>query len=798
MCDKTNIETNTNQGGFQNFGGTINGNITINNYYTNPTDKKSADWVPRFRVPMAQNLIDRPDAVAALNELITNNQFVNLNGIGGSGKTSLMSLWANKHKDDYNQIAYAVVNNSVKDDIATQLNKTLKLPDFEKILDKYAAIMDYLSENYDSDKPNLMIVDINKALEKEVKDFVNEVVNEESLPLGWKCLVISRERKYGDKNGLFNLNDYEKENTEFLKELFLKKAGDGYKDFSDFDRLFKLLHNSPLLVEQLGIFLQDLPRKSFDDINELLHKDIFRNQKREGVTSKNRNESEEEQTIIGFLIRLVDFTQFKENEKELLRHFVLWPTDYISKKVIQGLLAGIIESEDAFEEVFFNLIKRGIITAQTNSNGEEEYKLHGLIAESIREQIEIKEEDYGQYCDNIDSIIEYNYWQFIHFAECIGHSLVNYDISDNHILLGNTANKLRDSFVFNLSKELYCKTLQLVEKKIEADKENDDLKNDLATAYNNLATLQDDYLQDYASAEENYKKAIEIGEQLPKENPEYQNSLERAYNNLANLQDDYLQDHASAEENYKKAIEIGERLPKENPGYQNGLARDYNNLAFLQMSNLQDYASAEENYKKAIEIQEQLPKENPEYQNDLASWYNNLAHLQQNCLQDYASAEENYKKAIEIGEQLPKENPEYQYYLARWYNNLAHLQQNCLQDYASAEENYKKAIEIGERLPKENPEYQNYLAIAYYNLALLQQDCLQDYASAEENFKKAIEIIGKLPMNNPIFKKYYFRMCRNYRIFCEQRDKMSLFAEVENKLIQQGLWEEFEVFFENY
>ncbi len=613
MCDKTNIENNTNQGGVQN-SGTINGNITINNFGTNPTDKKSADSVPRFRVPMAQNLIDRPDAVAALNEQIKNNQFINLNGIGGSGKTSLMSLWVNKHKDDYNQIAYAVVNNSVKDDIATQLNKTLKLPDFERNPDKYVTVMEYLSENYDSEKPNLMIVDINKAPENEVKDFVNEVVNEESLPLGWKCLVISRERKYGDKNSLFNLNDYEKENTEFLKELFLKKAGNGYKDFGDFDRLFKLLHNSPLLVEQLGIFLQDLPRKSFDDINELLHKDIFRNQKRVGVTSRNRNESEEEQTIIGFLIRLVDFTQFKENEKELLRHFVLWPTDYVCKKVIQGLLAGIIESEDAFEEVFINLIKRGIITAQTNSNGEEEYKLHGLIAESIREQIEIKEEDYGLYIDNIDSIIEYNYWQFVPFAQCIGHSLVNYDISDNHILLGNIANKLRDSFVFNLSKELYFKTLQLVESKIEANKENDDLKNYLARAYNNLATLQSDYLQDYTSAEENYKKAIEMCEQLPKENPEYQNNLARAYNNLANLQ----------------------------------------------------------------------------------------------------------------------------------------------------------------------------------------QNCLQDYASAEENYKKAIEITGKLPMNNPIFKKDYFTTCCDYRIFCEQQDEMSLFEEVANELIQQGLWDEFVVFLKEF
>ncbi len=566
--DKTNIENNTNQGGVQNFGGTINGGVHItNNFGTNPTDKKSADSVPRFRVPMAQNLIDRPDAVAALDEQIKNNQFVNLNGIGGSGKTSLMNLWANKHKDDFNQIAYAVVNNSVKDDIATQLNKTLKLPDFEKILDKYAAIMDYLSENYDSEKPNLIIVDINKAPENEVKDFVKEIVNEDGLPLGWKCLVISRERKYGDKNFLFNLNDYEKENTEFLKELFLKKAGDGYKDFGDFDRLFRLLHNSPLLVEQLGIFLQDLPRKSFDDINELLHKDIFRNQKRVGVTSRNRNESEEEQTIIGFLIRLVDFTQFKENEKELLRHFVLWPTDYISKKVIQELLAGIIESEDAFEEVFVNLIKRGIITAQTNSNGEEEYKLHGLIAESIREQIEIKEEDYGWYLVNIVSIIEYNYWQFVPFAECIGHSLVNYDISCNHYLLCDTAIILRKSFVFNLSKELYCKTLQLVEKKIEADKENDDLKNALAWVYNNLACLQQNYLQDYASAEENYKKAIEIGEQLPKENPEYQNYLASCCNNLAILQENCLQNYSSAGENYKKAIEIGERLPKENPEY---------------------------------------------------------------------------------------------------------------------------------------------------------------------------------------------------------------------------------------
>ncbi len=172
--------------------------------------------------------------------------------------------------------------------------------------------------------------------------------------------------------------------------------------------------------------------------------------------------------------------------------------------------------------------------------------------------------------------------------------------------------------------------------------------------------------------------------------------------------------------------------------------------------------------------------------------------MQQNYLQDYASSEENYKKAIEIGERLPTENPEYQNYLAAACNNLAILQQNYLQDYTSAEENYKKAIEIGERLPKENPEYQNYLARAYNNLAHLQQNCLQDYTSAEENLKKAIGITGKLPMNNPIFKKYYLMTCCNYLIFCFQRDEMSLFAEVKDKLIQQGLLEEFEVFLKNF
>ena len=685
--------------------------IIINSTNIKPETDNS---IPSFPVSIPKDLLPRNAEAENLYNEIIKNRFFNLVGVGGSGKTSLTYLMMQKHKNDFNEIAYVVANNNIEDEFVDQINATLKLR-YEAGEDyMYKEIIAFLEENYKSDKPNLLVLDINETTkEAENKKFIDELYQTINH---WNVLILSRE--HFTTFNFKNLND--NQDGEFIKELFVLKAGDKYKDFEDFDGLCKFIDYTPILAEQLGLYLNGLPKKSLTEIKKVFYGEYFREEDiSEGVSAIDRHNK-----IVSFLEKLIDYNTFKPNAQKLLCHFILWQAEYIDYNVIKNLLKGVFASDDDYENAIVVLYKRAILTQKDLPDGKTLYKLHGLLAESLRGQIDISEKDYSAYLSNIEKIRKYRYYDFIPYADCIGNSLCEYDIVPdyNYNLLNRVGIKLKELWKTDDAKRLYEKYIAIAVKKVESNPKNFDYQKDLAIGYMNLALLQTDLLNDHKSAEINYNKSIEIREQLPKDNTNYQNGLALAYNNLASLQDDHLNDYRSAETNYKKAIEIREELPKNNLENKHWLAAAYYNLANLQADHLTDYESAENNYNKAIEIGKELPKDNHHYQYQLSKTIGNLAILQKNHLNDYKSAETNYKKEIEIKEQLPKD-PIYQNSLALAYNNLALLQKNILKNLESAEAYFKKAIEAVEPLLEVNRklflikwvEYKYMLADLYFD-----------------------------------------------------------------------------------
>ncbi len=604
---------------------------------------------PHFTLSVPDGLMQREDEEENLFNLISKNRIFNLVGVGGSGKSSLAYLCLNRHKNDFNEISFVVVNNNIKDDIVDQLNKTLKL-EFEE--DAYTEIITFLQENYQSDKPNLLVLDINETADKDkTTEYINEILQDTAYLAGWKILILSREN-VDTRNRIKTHNINDKEDFDFLKKLFLAKAGARYSNFSDFVGLFNVIYYNPLLAEQLGWYLNSYPKTvTLDDIKKILYGSLGE-QEMQGMSAAQRHD----ENVNTFLKNLIVYDNLEENEQKLLRHFVLWQSEYIEYDVIADLLKGVFESEDELINTLTSLSKRSILT--TNNEETLSYKLHGLLADSLREQIDIENEDYDEYLWNIYRIIEYGYYKFVPFVDCIGNSLCEYDITNNNATLHSVALKYYNSWKANYSEKLYNKAIKICLKKLTSDKDNATYQNDLASAYNCLAILQKNHLRDYDSAKANYEKAIAIRKQLPKDNPQYQNDLANTYNNLANLQKDNLGEYELSKSNYEKAITIRVQLPKDNPEYQNDLANTYNDLAILQRKHLGDYDSAKANYEKAIAIQEQLPKDNPEYQNDLANAYNNLAILL-NKQKKYESAEMNINSAIAIHQRLSDLNPKF-------------------------------------------------------------------------------------------------------------------------------------------
>ena len=699
--------------------------------------------IPSFPFSIPKDLLPRDAEAEDLYNKIIKNRFFNLVGVGGSGKTSLTYLMMQKHRYDFNEIAYVVANNNIKDEFVEQLNVTLDLPKAGENF-MYKKIIAFLEANYKSDKSNLLVLDINETTkEADNKKFIDELHN--TLD-NWNVLILSRE--HFTTFNYKNLND--NQDGEFIKKLFLLKAGDKYKYFEDFDGLFKFIDYTPILAEQLGLYLNGLPKKSLADIKKVFYGEYFRDEDiSEGVNAINRHNK-----IVSFLEKLIDYNTFKPNAQKLLCHFILWQAEYIDYNVIKTLLKGVFTNDDDYENAIVALHKRAILTEKNLPNGSTSYKLHGLLAKSLRGQIDIFKQDYpmnlknkfySAYLSNIREIMKKEYNEFIPYADCIGNSVCEYDIvpENDYILL----NRMSDKFNIREIKDISIREIKGYYKFIPyADCIGNSVceynivpENDYILLNRMGSKFSDVWKTDYAIRL--YNKSIEIIQKQVKSNPNnsaYQNVLANNFMHLALLQKENLNDYNSAEKNYRYSIDLSKKLPKDNPEYQHQLALAYYHFANLQQDYLKNYEYAERIYKKVIELRKKLPKNNPENQHWLALAYYNLANLQVDYLNDHKTAENNYKKAIKIGEQLPKHNSEYQHRLAVVYGNLAILQKNHSNDYKSAEINYKKAIEIKEQLPK-NPVYQDSLAVTYNNFALFQQDILKNHESAETYFKKAIE-----------------------------------------------------------
>ena len=601
--------------------------------------------LPHFSMPFQiEDLIKRDEKVDALCEEIIKHRIFNRVGIGGIGKTTLSYLLAERYKTQFSNIAYVVVNGNIKEDFVSQINdNTLKFnfAQNETTEDKYKKIISFMGDNYKTGN-NLLILDVNETAEKSANEkFVEEI---KKFPDNWRILILSRENfgSFPSKN----IND--EDDNEFLKKLFLSKAGARYNNF-DFDRLFKLIWYNSLLAEQLGFYLKYLPVQTFDEIKNILCKDIL-DEDIEGVNALGRQKKLKE-----FLKNLIKIQDFNEEQQKLLRHFVLWESKFIGYNIICDLLKGVC---DNINKTLVSLAKRSILSFDETKSA---YKLHGLLADSLREQIDVTKQDYETYFNNIRRIRDYNFREFLPYADCIGNSLCEYEITTRFYFLNGTATKFHKTWKTDYAKRLYEKCIKISETKLKTEPKDVYRLEDLSNAYNNLAILQVDQL----SAENNYNKAIEIDKRILQisDTLGYQNSLAAHYNNLAVLQKNHLDNPKSAETNFNEAIKIQEKITQQSddPEYLNDLARTYYNLALLQKDSLNDSASAEENYNKAIEIGERIRKtDNPksEYLNQLAKAYINLAVIQNNR-KDYDAAKRNLEEAIKIKDSITNDNIEY-------------------------------------------------------------------------------------------------------------------------------------------
>ena len=122
---------------------------------------------------------------------------------------------------------------------------------------------------------------------------------------------------------------------------------------------------------------------------------------------------------------------YQDDEQTVLRHFVLWKSEYISFNIISNLLKDTCLN---LNSALDSLVRRSILNYDQKDNTSY-YKLNSLFSDSIREQIGATKQDYSKYIDNIRGIAFDPSHDFLPYADCIGHSLCEYEIiTDPHLL----------------------------------------------------------------------------------------------------------------------------------------------------------------------------------------------------------------------------------------------------------------------------------------------------------------------------------------------------------------------------
>jgi tetratricopeptide (TPR) repeat protein/predicted MPP superfamily phosphohydrolase len=641
------------------------------------------------------------------NRIEEGHKSVLVSGMGGIGKTQicrkLFEEYCDKHSRHenvpYQHIGYIEYN----EDMNSSLQNCLRFKKQENPeLNQEAAWreLEYLA----SDGKLLLFV-----------DNVDKQISEDS---GWQRLknipgtvvLTSRQISFSDKFELYPVGFLNTEQCIELFERILFEGSDGKtstEERPDLEYIIeKLAGKHTITVEHLA-YLCKWKVLSIKKLRKALEEKGFQLQFRKNGELINIQKTYEV---------LYDLSELTEAEQNILEAFSVLPYIPLAAEVCdEWMLADAGVSEEDY--IFMGLYQKGWLQfdiVQAN------YALHPVFAQFIYEKCKPKAENHfglieacRQYLKIPESGSAINNQKFVLFAENISVKLIRENNEEQANFISDIAYLMYYIAEYKKAEELYKKALEISEQILGEEHPS------TATSYNNLAGVYASQ-GEYKKAEELYKKALGIRERILGEE---HLPTATSYNNLAGV---YASqgEYRKAEELYKKALEIREwLLGKEHPS----TATSYNNLAGVYASR-GEYKKAEELYKKALEISKRLLGDKHP---STAISYSNLAGVYASQ-GEYKKAEKLYKKALEISKRLlGEEHPD----TATSYNNLAGVYASQ-GEYKKAEELYKKALEIRERLLGEkHPD----TATNYNNLAGVYAS-QGEYKKAEELYKKALEI----------------------------------------------------------
>ncbi|MBR4624558.1 MAG: TIR domain-containing protein, partial [Alphaproteobacteria bacterium] len=241
----------------------------------------------------------------------------------------------------------------------------------------------------------------------------------------------------------------------------------------------------------------------------------------------------------------------EESDDEKAKQFVKKIIEKCNDENTKQFFKEIYEKckEDESYDTLDLLVEKGIISRNDN----DQYSIHSLIADVIREQIDINEFDYTEYLESIVNVLNKETVHLIihKYSQYIYSSFIKYEICNDVDIFTNFVGLLyyiKDPILYNNID--YSNIITKLSKKADTIQ--------LLHLYNAIARIEECSNKSF-EAKKHYNNAIDIIDNLS--NKEEYNALKSSYlNNLA-LLETKINELEQASNHYNLALEIRLKLP---------------------------------------------------------------------------------------------------------------------------------------------------------------------------------------------------------------------------------------------
>lgn len=337
---------------------------------------------------------------------------INIRARGGMGKTSVSYIykdWVDKNHTGYyykkhfitvNVNSYtsilSAVNENLKSIIEEAYPKQFKKDEKRGELEVSKSIGHILSK---VPKKCLLVIDVNSDdNDGDNKNKLSAVCFPKEMEDKWDVIYLCREKinnTYEDGDTILKNFEDDFDGAKGLFESIYKRDN---LDDTQLLTLFKAVFYHPLLIEQLAAYGEN-KKKNYNELCSIVAENRLKNNSVKefseyNIVYKNRNVN-----IVPYLGALFDFNEFDDIQKYILQHFALWEYDYIPLLAIKKLLRKYRELD--IVDSLYDLVDSLVLT----NDDEKGFRIHGLLADRIREQNKEKTFDYTDYISTISDIL---------------------------------------------------------------------------------------------------------------------------------------------------------------------------------------------------------------------------------------------------------------------------------------------------------------------------------------------------------------------------------------------------------